>query len=81
MKNRKCKKPQAPLSLIKGVAEEGRTIHRCSVCGDHGVWSEGWMWFGNYLEEEVMFKVCSPKCRSNTPSEWMKLKKYRRYYR
>lgn len=65
------------ITLIKGKAEEGKTIHKCSVCGCHGIWSEGWEWYGGW-DEECLFKVCSSECKSKVPKEWMKKERRRR---
>lgn len=41
-------------------------IHRCTVCGFEGPWTEDWEWFGSYqdLSDDVpVGKMCSAACK------------------
>jgi hypothetical protein len=41
-------------------------IHVCTVCGNKGVWSESWGWYGSYNHmdacPEDVPKSCSEEC-------------------
>lgn len=42
-------------------------LHRCNVCGECGVWTKSWSWWGSYrdFEDGVVVKFCSSRCRAN----------------
>lgn len=46
-------------------------LHKCSVCGKEGEWTEEWSWFGNYAdleEEKPVLLFCSEECVMRGPA-------------
>jgi hypothetical protein len=37
-----------------------KRVHRCTYCGAHDHWKEGWLWYGDYLRAPI--KVLCPEC-------------------
>ena len=42
-----------------------KQLHRCSVCGHCGEWSNSWLWYGSLREadEGNILKFCGSQCR------------------
>ena len=47
---------------------DGLLLHCCVVCGILERWSDSWIWYGSYQEEDdgvPVQKFCSEKCKAN----------------
>jgi hypothetical protein len=43
----------------------GRPLHCCCICGNLGLWDDGWSWFGSVKDEDEgkpLAKFCTSKC-------------------
>jgi hypothetical protein len=68
------------MRLVRPPREEPRKklykggLHTCSNCGVTDRWSDGWSYWGLWLEEEPCITSCSDTCRIEL-SKKMNLKK------
>ncbi len=47
-------------------------VWTCDECGNEGVWSDSWRWYGSYLDQEsdgIFLKFCSDKCAQTKPEK------------